>query len=534
MDRIEVYDTTLRDGAQGEGIAFSVEDKRRIALLLDEIGVAYIEGGWPNPTNPRDVEFFAIARDLPFEHARLAAFGSTCRVGASPEDDPQLGALIESGAPVVTIFGKSWDLHVNEVLHCDRDENLRMIEESLAFLKQAGRQVVFDAEHFFDGWQDDPEYAIETLRAAERAGAEMIVLCDTNGGGLPMQVQATTRAARDAVQVALGIHVHNDSGCAIGNSLVAVEEGCTQVQGTINGYGERCGNADLCALIPNLELKLGRRCLAEEGGLIQLRHVSRFVAEIAMVQPDPRQPYVGASAFAHKGGMHQDGVIKSTRSFEHVAPEAVGNARRYLLSDQAGTAAVVAKIQSLFPQLTKKSPEVREILDRVKQLESQGYEFEAADASFELLAREVMGQRPKLFDVSRLTVLVKETARDAEEVFAEAALQLGVNGKRVSGVADGDGPVHALDSAVRQALGDRYPRLEKIRLTDFKVRVVSGREGTASKVLVLITSTDGEQSWTTVGAHENIIWASWKALVDSYHYGLLLATGDVTPGSGAD
>jgi len=534
MDRVEVYDTTLRDGAQAEGISFSVEDKRRVAVLLDEIGVAYIEGGWPNPTNPKDVEFFAIARDLPLQHARLAAFGSTCRVGASPEDDSQMAALVDSRAPVITIFGKSWDLHVTEVLRCSRDENLRMIEESVAFLKGVGRQVLFDAEHFFDGWRADPDYALATLQAAERGGAEAIVLCDTNGGSLPSQTQAATRAARESVGAPLGIHVHNDSGCAVGNTLVAVEEGCTHVQGTVNGYGERCGNADLCVVVPNLALKLGRPCLATEDGLRQLRHVSRFVAEIAMAQPDSRQPYVGASAFAHKGGMHQDGVIKSTRSFEHVPPEAVGNERRYLLSDQAGTAAVLAKTQALFPHLTKKSPEVRAILERVKQLESEGYEFEAADASFELLARELMGQRPKLFDVSRLTVLVKETARDAEEVFAEAALQLRMNGEQVSGVADGDGPIHALDSAARQALGDRYPELHRVRLTDFKVRVVSGKEGTAAKVLVLITSTDGEQSWTTVGAHENIIWASWKALVDSYHYGVLLERGDVGPATGGE
>jgi len=532
MERIEVYDTTLRDGAQAEGIGFSVEDKRRIALLLDEIGVAYIEGGWPNPKSPKDVEFFALARDLPLRHARLAAFGSTCRVGAAPDDDDQLRALLDSGAPVVTIFGKSWDLHVKEVLRCSRDENLQMIEASIAFLREAGREVLFDAEHFFDGWRADPQYALETLRAAERGGARMVVLCDTNGGSLPLQIDAGVRASSGAVATPLGIHAHNDSGCATANTVVAVEAGCLQVQGTINGYGERCGNADLCVVVPNLTLKLGRTCLADPNGVRQLRHVSHAVAEMAMVEPDARQPYVGNSAFAHKGGMHQDGMVKQTRTFEHVEPESVGNDRRYVLSDMAGTAAVQMKVAKLFPHLTKRSPEVLEILRRVKELENEGYEFEAADASFELLALDVMGKRPRLFEVARLTVLVKETAPNVAEVFAEAALQLKVNGDGVSGVADGDGPVHALDNAVRQAIGPRFPRLADIRLTDFKVRVVSGKEGTASKVRVIITSTDGHHSWTTVGAHENIIWASWLALVDGYHYGLIMTeAGEVTPGA---
>jgi 2-isopropylmalate synthase len=529
MRTIEVYDTTLRDGAQAEGIGFSVEDKQRIALMLDEIGVAYIEGGWPNPRNPKDTEFFRLARDLPLKHARLAAFGSTCRVKVAPEADAQLQALLDSGAPVVTIFGKSWDLHVREVLRCSRDENLRMIEQSVAFLRGAGREVIFDAEHFFDGWRADAEYALETLRAAERGGARLCALCDTNGGSLPAQIQAAVRASLEAVQTPLAIHVHNDSGCAVANSIVAIEEGCVQVQGTINGYGERCGNADLCVVVPNLTLKLDCKCLATKDGVRQLRHVSYGVAEMALVEPDQRQPYVGDSAFAHKGGMHQDGVLKQTRTFEHVDPETVGNERRYVLSDVAGTATVQMKLARLFPQLTKRSPEVGEILRRVKAMEHEGYEFEMAEASFELLALDVMGRRPKLFEVTRMTVLVKETAPSVEEVFAEAALQLKVNGERVSGVADGDGPVHALDNAVRQALGPRFPRLASIRLTDFKVRVVSGKEGTAAKVRVVITSTDGHRSWTTVGAHENIIWASWLALVDGYHYGLMTETGDLLP-----
>ncbi|MGQ9730671.1 MAG: citramalate synthase [Candidatus Zipacnadales bacterium] len=523
MSRIEIYDTTLRDGAQAEGVGFSIQDKRLILQLLDQLGVAYVEGGWPNPSNPKELEFFALARNMPLEHARLAAFGSTCRKETAPEEDAQLRALLDSGAPVITIFGKSWDLHVTEVLRCTRDENLRMIEESVAWLRKGEREVIFDAEHFFDGWEADSEYALETLRAAERGGAHTIVLCDTNGGSLPARIVGAVRAARAAVNTPLGIHVHNDSGCAVANTLLAVQEGCIHVQGTINGYGERCGNADLCVVIPNLVLKLGWECLASPNALSQLQRISAAVAELALLERDPRQPYVGLSAFAHKGGMHQDGILKQPRTFEHIDPAMVGNERRYVLSEQAGTAAVQMKLQRLFPHLSKGSAEVKEILRRVKEMEHEGFEFETAEASFELLALEVLGQRPRLFELTRMTVLVKEVARDAEEVFAEAALQLKVNGDQVSGVSDGDGPVHALDNAVRQSLAHRYPKLAYIRLSDFKVRVVSGKEGTAAKVRVVITSTDGKRTWTTVGAHPNIIWASWQALVDSYHYGLLLA-----------
>ena len=523
MARIELYDTTLRDGAQAEGIAFSVEDKRRVLMLLDEVGVDYVEGGWPNPNNPRDTEFFELARDLALKHSQLAAFGSTCRVGATAEEDSQLAALVDSGAPVITIFGKSWDLHVEHVLRCSREENLRMIEASVAFLKAAGRRVFFDAEHFFDGYLADSEYALETLRAAERGGAERIILCDTNGGRLPHEIREATRACAQGLSIPLGIHTHNDAGCAVANSIEALIEGCVQVQGTVNGYGERCGNADLCIVAPNLALKLGHECLQAHDGLHGIGRVSRVVAEIAMTDHNPRQPYVGASAFAHKAGMHQDGITKTSDSFEHVPPESVGNERRLILSDQAGSAAVVEKLKDLYPDLTKQSPEIQEILATVKELESDGFEFESAEASFELLAMGIVDPAPRLFSLNRLTVLVKETARDAEEVFAEAALQLQVNGDQVSGVADGDGPVHALDNAIRQAIGDRYPALESLRLTDFKVRVVSGKEGTASKVRVVITTTNGTRHWTTVGAHENIIWASWQALCDSYRYGLVVA-----------
>jgi 2-isopropylmalate synthase len=397
-----------------------------------------------------------------------------------------------------------------------------MIEASVAFLRAAGREVLFDAEHFFDGFRADPQYALAALQAAERGGARTVVLCDTNGGSVPSQIAHAVHTAREAVAVPLGIHTHNDAGCAVANTLTAVEAGCVHVQGTINGYGERCGNADLCVAIPSLVLKLGRECLASEEGVRRMHHVAHAVSEIAIIEPDPRQPYVGLSAFAHKGGMHQDGVRKDPRTFEHVPPESVGNDRRYVLSDMAGTAAVQMKLEELFPGLTKQSPEVAEVLRRVKERENRGYEFEAADASLELLALEVMGLRTSLFTATRLTVLVKETDPTVEQVFAEAGLQLRLNGDIVSGLAEGDGPVHALDNALRQALGSRYPRLDDIRLTDFKVRVVSGREGTAAKVRVLITSTDGHHSWTTVGAHENIIWASWLALVDSYHYGLLI------------
>ena len=522
MGKVEVYDTTLRDGCQAEGISFGVGDKLRILRRLDELGVDYVEGGWPNPTSPLDSEFFDAAQRVELQHARLAAFGSTCRPDRTPAEDEQLGHLLRSEAPVLTIFGKSWDFHVDEVLRCSRERNLEMIRESVAFLRAAGREVFFDAEHYFDGLAANPEYALATLQAAAEGGAQRIVLCDTNGGALQPWVAEGVRAAQRAVSTPLAIHVHNDAGLAVANSLSAVELGCVQVQGTINGYGERTGNADLCVVVPNLVLKMGCECLAA-GGLPGLRLLSREVADWALAPLDERQPYMGSLAFAHKGGMHVNAVLKDPRSFEHVPPEAVGNERRLLVSDQAGSSAVQARVAQYYPDVQRDGPLVQRVLATLKRREHEGYAYEGADASLELLVREAAGDRHKLFDLIRMTVLVKEVGREVEEVYAEAALQLAVDGHPLSGVADGDGPVHALDNALRQALNGRYPKLDGIRLTDFVVRIVSTGDGTSATVRVVIESTDHRRRWKTVGAHTNLIWAAWRALVDSYEYGLFWA-----------
>ncbi len=391
MPDVLIYDTTLRDGCQAEGIAFSVEDKLLVARRLDDFGVAYIEGGWPNPTSPKDREFFQRAADLEWSTAKLAAFGSTRRPGIAPEDDPQLQDLVASRAPVITIFGKSWDLHVTEILRTTRDENLRMIEDSVAWLKTQVAEVIFDAEHFFDGYRADAEYALECLRAAAHGGADCLVLCDTNGGMLPHQIHEIVTRSRAELATPLGIHCHNDAGTAVGNTLTAVIAGCTQVQGTMNGYGERTGNANLCTIIPNLELKLGVQCLLP-GKLSELTSVSHYVSEIANVMPDHRAPYVGHSSFAHKGGMHVNAVMKDPSSFEHVPPETVGNERRILVSDYSGSSTIQGKLRQLWPNLDRNDPIVAEVLNRVKELENEGYQFEAAEGSLQLLARRLRGE----------------------------------------------------------------------------------------------------------------------------------------------
>jgi 2-isopropylmalate synthase len=527
--RVLIYDTTLRDGCQGERVSLSTQDKLRVAQLLDEWGVAYIEGGWPNETSPRDREFFARARDLPWRQARLCAFGSTCRAGLAPEDDSNLQYLLASEAPVVTIYGKSWTFHVTEVLRTTWDENLRMIEESVRFLKQHDREVIFDAEHFFDGYFADPAYALETLRAAQRGGADWVVLCDTNGGTLPHRLGPAVRAAATTLNLPLGIHCHDDAGLAVANSLAAVLAGATMVQGTINGYGERTGNANLCTLIPNLELKLGVRCLPE-GALARLVHVARTVEEIANLPHDRRAPYVGEAAFAHKGGAHVNAVLKNPRTFEHVDPESVGNERRILVSDYSGTSTIFHKLRRLWPDLDRQDPQVRDILLELKRLEHEGYEFEAAEASFELIARRLRGELPQLFELLGYRVIVDR--RPHEEPYAEATIKVRLGEQEVHTAAEGTGPVNALDNALRKALGQLYPRLSAIRLVDYKVRVLDTTRGTATSVRVLVTSTDGHAEWTTVGAHDNIIEASWQALVDSVIYGLLRNKTDQETESG--
>ena len=524
--RVVIYDTTLRDGCQAEGISFSVEDKLHLARLLDDWGVAYIEGGWPNETAPRDCEFFQRARNLPLSNAKLVAFGSTRRVGLQAEDDANLRYLAASGVPTVAIFGKSWTLHVDVVLRTTLEENLRMIEDSVRFLKRRGLEVVFDAEHFFDGFKADPDYALRTLQAAAEAGADWLVLCDTNGGSLPHEILDITAHVAQEFNLALGIHCHNDAGLAVANTIMAVRAGATMVQGTVNGYGERTGNADLCAVIPNLQLKLGVKALPDHA-LQQLVHISRFVSELANLPHDHRAPYVGESAFAHKGGAHVNAVLKDPRTFEHIPPDLVGNERRILVSDYSGTSTLLHKLSRLWPDLDRNDPLLREVLLHLKRLENEGLEFEAAEASLELMARRLREDLPSFFELLGYRVLVDR--RPNEQPYAEATIRVRLGDRDVHTAAEGTGPVHALDEALRKAVGEVYPRLKQIRLTDFKVRVLDATKGTATKVRVLVTASDGQQEWSTVGAHENIIEASWQALVDSVIYGLLKNAGSAAP-----
>jgi 2-isopropylmalate synthase len=523
MRKVQVYDTTLRDGCQAEKISLSVDDKLRIAQRLDALGFDFIEGGWPNETAPRDREVFERARDMQWRHAKFAAFGSTRRAGIAPEDDSQLSCLLASGAPVITIFGKAWDLHVTEVLGTTLDENLAMIEDSVAFLKSSGATVFFDAEHFFDGYRADREFALATLAAAERGGAECLVLCDTNGGSMPLFVRDVVAEVVEMFATPIGIHCHNDAGMAVANTQIAVEMGAGQVQGTINGYGERCGNANLCTVIPNLELKAGLRALPE-GRLAELTELSRWVDEVALVPHDERAPYVGSAAFAHKGGMHVNAVLKTPTSFEHVPPEVVGNERRILVSDYSGGSTILHKLQHIYPDLDRKDPRLREVLRLVKEREHAGYEYEAAEASFELLARRVFGEDPKFFELHGFRVIMGKHSED-EEPFAEATVQLDIGGRSAHTAAMGDGPVNALDVALRKALIDHYPEIAQMHLVDYKVRVLDATEGTSGAVRVLLQMSNNGDTWGTVGVHENIIEASWQALTDSIVYGIITARG---------
>lgn len=516
---VHIYDTTLRDGCQGEGIAFSVADKLLVARRLDDLGVAYIEGGWPNPTSPKDREFFERAADVPWKTAKIAAFGSTCRAGIAPEEDENLRDLVASKAPVVTIFGKTWELHVTQVLRTTVDENLRMIEDSVRFLKANVPEVIFDSEHFFDGFEADPEFALECLRAAQRGGADCLCLCDTNGGTLPRQLVETIQRVQSEINLPLGIHCHNDVGTAVASSVLAAQAGCVQVQGTMNGFGERTGNANLCTIIPNLVLKCGIECLPP-GKVAEITSVSHYVSEVANLLPDPRAPYVGSSAFAHKGGMHVNAVMKMPASFEHVAPEKVGNERRILVSDYSGTSTIFGKLRDMWPNLDRKDPIVGKVLERVKDLENSGYAFEAAEASLHLLAKRLRGELEDMFDLHGYRVMMYKRDEDSEP-YSEATLKVSIGDREVHTAADGDGPVNALDNALRKALTELFPKLAKLQLIDYKVRVLTADEGTATKVRVLIETSDGVDNWGTVGVHENIIEASWQALVDSVLYGLV-------------
>jgi 2-isopropylmalate synthase len=512
-ERIEIYDTTLRDGSQGEGVNFSAEDKCRIAVALDAFGVDFIEGGWPG-SNPRDMDFFERARKLNLSHAQITAFGATRRKSLACADDPSIQALLQAETPVVTIFGKSWLLHVHEALRLSPEENLEIIVDSVAYLRERVPFVIYDAEHFFDGYRADPEYALLTLRAAAAANPHRIVLCDTNGGSLPEFVEQATREVAGRLDVPLGIHCHNDGDLAVANTLAAIRAGAIHVQGTINGYGERCGNANLCSVIPNLELKLNRQVLGSEG-LARLRETAHFVSEIANLSLATGAPFVGDSAFAHKGGVHVSAVERNPETYEHIAPERVGNRRRVLISDLSGRANLLAKARELGLEMHDE----RRVLDELKRLEHDGYEFEAAEASFELLVRKLCGAHQPFFGLLGFRVI--DEHRGALMPMSEATVKVRVGGLEEHTAASGNGPVNALDKALRRALERFYPTLAEMRLVDYKVRVISSSlSGTASLVRVLIFSADGEAQWGTVGVSANIVEASWRALVDSVEYKL--------------
>jgi 2-isopropylmalate synthase len=519
MARIQIYDTTLRDGSQGEGVNFSLEDKLAITSKLDEFGFDFIEGGYPL-SNPKDAEYFQRLADLPLKHAKVAAFGMTRRKGIAAEKDIGMLALRDAKTEVVTLVGKSWDLHVKEILGVSTEENLAMIRDSVAYLRAEGRRVIYDAEHFFDGFGRNPDFALRTIQAAQEGGAEIVVLCDTNGGSLPERIAAGVEAARGALSLPVGIHCHNDCDVATANSLTAVRHGAVQVQGTVNGIGERCGNVDLIGVIANLVLKEQHDALVP-GGLAHLTELSRYVYEIANMNFRASQPFVGTSAFAHKGGMHVHAVNRVTQSYEHIDPETVGNERRILVSELSGRSNIVAKTTKY--RLDADNELMKKILDRVQVLENEGYQFEAAEASFDLLVMKVTGAyEPKFVrDHYRVNVVTPEGAAPV----TEATIKLAVEGKTEHVVAEGDGPVNALDTALRKALAAAYPRLAEMHLADYKVRVINSAEGTAARVRVVIESRDANDIWTTVGVSENIIEASWLALVDSVEYKLYKDAG---------
>jgi len=516
---LTIYDTTLRDGAQGEGVHFSLSDKLRLAERLASYGLHYVEGGWPG-SNDKDRDFFAEAGKLHWGSCKLAAFGSTRRPNVETSDDSQVLLLLEAQTPVVTIFGKSWLLHVEKVLRTTPVENLRMIADTVAHLKKEGREVIYDAEHFFDGYTGDPDYALRTLEAAAEAGADYLVLCDTNGGRLPSEIATIVRTVRTRFpQTKVGIHTHNDCGLGVANAVSAVEEGALQVQGTLNGYGERTGNCNLTTLLPILELKLGKKVLPE-GNLRELYELSGFVDELANLHHDPRAPFVGRTAFAHKGGMHVNAVNKIASSFEHIDPSSVGNHQRILVGELSGGANVMMKARELGLTVEEKSPQTRAILAKIKKLEKEGYEFEAADASFELLVRGSLEKIPAPFHIQSYKVEVVRTSPSARETSrATVAVRIGKKIQKTS--AKGDGPVNALDAALRKALLPSFPSLRKMKLIDYKVRIVSSRGGTAARIRVLVESSDGTREWGTVGVSSNILEASALALTDSLSYFLL-------------
>lgn len=519
MRKIEIYDTTLRDGAQSEGINYSVSDKLKIIQKLDSLGVHYIEAGWPG-ANPTDAEVFQEAKRLNLKNAQITAFGCTRKPDVKPEEDNVLCMLLESDAKIVTIFGKSWDFHVTEALNTTLDENLRMVEDSIIYLKSHGRQVFFDAEHFFDGYKNNPHYALSVVKRAEDAGAERIILCDTNGGFVNNEIYKITKEVLDVLSpnAKVGIHAHNDSDLAVANTLAAIDAGACQVQGTMNGYGERCGNANLCSIIPNLQIKKGFDVIGVR--IEKLTEIAKQIAEITNISLKSSMPFVGRSAFAHKAGVHASGVRKNSQTYEHILPESVGNIRRFLISDQAGNASIKEKLENMRFVDVLTDEEIKKIIEKLKTLEWQGFSFEGADASFEILTLNALDKKPHFFELLGFRV-IGDTMQNSCTI-TEASVKIKIGENVIHTVSEGDGPVNALDGALRKALVDEYPQIKDFRLSDFKVRILDSTDGTAATVRVNIESTDGINKWDTVGVNSNIIEASCGAIVDSIVYGLML------------
>jgi 2-isopropylmalate synthase len=514
---IMLYDTTLRDGTQGEQVNLSAEDKLRIAKRLDKFGIHYIEGGWPG-SNPKDVRFFKMAQNNGFANTRMTAFGSTRHAKKTPENDPNIKALLKAETQTVTIFGKSWDLHATEIIGASLDENLIMIEDTLRYLKTQGKEVIYDAEHFFDGYKNNAEYALKTLTAAINGGANVIVLCDTNGGTLPHELQAIMTDVMPHIPLPAGIHAHNDCGLALANSLMAVQCGAVMVQGTINGYGERCGNVDLIAVMGNLQLKMGYSCIPEEN-IKHLTELSRYVSDIANVPPLNQRPFAGRSAFAHKAGVHVSAILKNPFAYEHIDPERVGNRRRVLVSDLSGKSNIEYKTKEMGIELGGNGYDSKKIVNEIKILEDQGYQFDAAEGSLELLVRKATGQFIDPFALESFRVVIEKDKSGSST--SQVTIKISVGDEQEITAAEGDGPVNALDNALRKALNNFFPQIQEMKLVDFKVRVIEGTDGTGAKVRVKIESRDSQEIWTTVGVSENIIEASWQALVDSVQYKLL-------------
>ncbi len=517
MNKIEIYDTTLRDGAQAEGISFSVNDKLKIIKLLDELGVDYIEAGWPG-ANPKDIEVFQQAKGLELKNSKIAAFGCTRKANGKPEDDKILEQLLKAETEIITIFGKTWDFHVEHALRTTQEENLNMISDSITYLKNCGKRVFFDAEHFYDGYKKNPEYALKAVEAAHNAGAQRIILCDTNGGCLPTEIKEITETVvKRLPDAVIGIHAHNDGDMAVANSIIALQAGASHIQGTINGYGERCGNANICSIIPTLQLKMDVDLLGNNlSGLVL---TSRQISEIANKKANSYSPYVGSSAFTHKGGVHASGVMKQSSTYEHINPESVGNIRKILISDQSGAASIKEKVSRMSIGIKFSDNDVKKVIERIKELEWQGFTFEDADASFELMLRDVLGIKPVYFELKGFTVLTD--TRGTGYLNTEASVKVKVGEKILHTVSEGEGPGHALDSALRLALKPFYPAIEKFKLSDFKVRILDGTDGTSAKTRVHIETSDGFERWDTVGVSRNINEAAYLAIVDSIDYGLL-------------